>query len=331
MVDWLDSLAAVRAAGTTAVLVTIVEADGSTPRSAGVRMVVAPGEVFGTIGGGNLEFRAIEAARGLLDAPARAPWLERYALGPSLGQCCGGSTILMFERLTPGDLEWVSSVRERLDAGLPVVLATRLDRVGGRMAGMPEAAREVAENLLAGGGTAPVRWPADNPQWLLEPVRPVDLRIVLFGAGHVGRALAQVLGCVPCAVTWVDGRVEAFPDSAPANVRVVATPTPAAAVRKALPGSYFLVMTHDHGLDLDLCEAVLRRGDFAFLGLIGSATKKARFVRRLAVAGLATERLVCPIGIDGIPGKHPGEIAVAVAADLLRRHAAGSGQMECGR
>jgi xanthine dehydrogenase accessory factor len=237
----------------------------------------------------------------------------------------------MFERLTPGDLEWVSSVRERLDAGLPVVLATRLDRAGGRMAGVPEAAREIAESLLAGRGTAPVRWPADNPQLLLEPVLPADLRIVLFGAGHVGRALVQILGCVPCAVTWVDERVEAFPDAVPGNVRVVATPVPVGVVRKAQSDSYFLVMTHDHGLDLDLCEAVLRRGDFAFLGLIGSATKKARFVRRLAAAGLATERLVCPIGIDGIPGKHPGEIAVAVAADLLRRHAARSGQMERSR
>ena len=156
---------------------------------------------------------------------------------------------------------------------------------------------------------------------LLEPFQAGQFHVVLFGAGHVGKALAAVLGQLPCRVTWIDGRAEQFPADVPPNVRVEVSDAPVYDVAEAPPGACFLVMTHSHALDRDLVEAVLRRGDFAYCGLIGSATKRRRFEARLAAKGLTKDdlaRLVCPIGIDGIAGKSPGEIAVAVAAQLLR-------------
>ncbi len=155
---------------------------------------------------------------------------------------------------------------------------------------------------------------------LFEPVTAGDFQILLFGAGHVGKALVQVLQGLPCDITWIDPRENEFPDIVPANVRVDAGDRPDLAVDQAPPASCVLIMTHSHALDQAICERALRRDDLAYCGLIGSATKRARFRRRLAAAGLserALDGLTCPIGIDGISGKHPGEIAIAVAAELL--------------
>jgi xanthine dehydrogenase accessory factor len=161
-------------------------------------------------------------------------------------------------------------------------------------------------------------------------VSPPDCVVYLFGAGHVGRALAAMLGQLPCRVAWIDERKDAFPEAAPANVAMIRSDDPAAEVARAPKGAHFLVMTHSHARDQAIVEAVLRRGDFAYLGLIGSATKRARFVARLRAAGIAEAalaRLVCPIGAEGIPGKEPGVIALAAAAEIMRRHRAAAGKL----
>ena len=155
---------------------------------------------------------------------------------------------------------------------------------------------------------------------LFEPIRPAGLHVVLFGAGHVGKALVRMLGELPCRVTWVDSRAEQFPRDLPPNVTIECTEAPQYAVDRAPSRAAFLVMTHSHALDLTLCEKILRRDDFLYFGLIGSATKRAKFTRRFKARGLSDdviERMVCPIGIPELSGKHPGEIAVAVAAQLL--------------
>jgi len=161
-------------------------------------------------------------------------------------------------------------------------------------------------------------------------VSPPDCVVYLFGAGHVGRALAEILGQLPCRVAWIDERKDAFPAVAPANVATIRTDDPAAEAARAPKGAHVLVMTHSHARDQQIVEAVLRRGDFAYLGLIGSATKRARFVARLRAAGIAEAalaRLVCPIGAEGIPGKEPGVIALAAAAEIMRRHRAAAGKL----
>jgi xanthine dehydrogenase accessory factor len=149
--------------------------------------------------------------------------------------------------------------------------------------------------------------------------------LYLFGAGHVGRALILALAPLPFEVTWIDPRREAFPAATPANVRSVHQPDPAAALAGAPVDAFVLVMTHSHPLDLELAHAALAAGRFAYVGLIGSATKRARFRKRLEDLRLSAEsvsRLVCPIGLARITSKVPAAIAASVAADLLIRHEA---------
>jgi xanthine dehydrogenase accessory protein XdhC len=246
-----------------AVLVTVAEALGSTPREAGARMLVTERDIAGTIGGGQLEWRAVEAARELLAEGGTARRLD-LPLGPALQQCCGGYVAVTLEAVTP-------AVRERL-------------------------AGEIAASLA--------RLPL----------------VALYGAGHVGRAVVTALAPLPCRTLWIDSRADPFPDLLPANAEARHAAEPAAIAATLPPGTFYLVMTHSHPLDLDIVEAVLRRGDFAWLGLIGSDTKRRRFEGQLRARGIPAarlDRLVCPIGIRGIDGKEPAVIAASVAAQLL--------------
>ena len=153
--------------------------------------------------------------------------------------------------------------------------------------------------------------------------------IFLFGAGHVGKEVAHILGRVPCSLTWIDPRPDVFPASVAANTRVVIEEEPAWMVDEAPAGAHYLVMTHSHALDLELVERILRRGDAGFTGLIGSHTKAAKFRSRLLQKNLPAERLVCPVGLFK-GGKHPAEVAVSAVAQLLASapRPAASGQAE---
>ena len=161
----------------------------------------------------------------------------------------------------------------------------------------------------------PAAWPRAEPRFVLQ----------LYGAGHVGRAIVKLLEGIDCRVQWIDERESEFP-AAPgaAHVERLCVEPVEAEVRSAPPGAFYLVLTHSHDLDLRITEAILRRGDFGFCGLIGSATKRARFLRRFEARGIAPEavaRLSCPIGVPGIAGKEPEVIAVAVVAQLLQQEA----------
>ncbi len=153
------------------------------------------------------------------------------------------------------------------------------------------------------------------------PGSPLPL-VQVFGAGHVGRAVVRVLETLDVAVQWIDERDDAFPPapSGPTVARVCVEPVEAE-VAVAPPGAYQLVVTHQHDLDLRIVEAILRRGDFGFLGLIGSRTKRRRFEQQLLQRGIAPAvlaRMTCPIGVDGIRGKEPPVIAIAAVAQLLQ-------------
>ncbi len=166
--------------------------------------------------------------------------------------------------------------------------------------------------------SALARWPASAPLFHLQ----------LYGAGHVGRAIATLLTTLDVSVDWIDEREAEFPATTtlgtpwPTHVRQVCVDAVEAEVRLAPPGAFYLVLTHDHDLDLRITEAVLRRGDFAYLGLIGSKTKRQRFVHRFEQRGIdanAIARITCPIGVEGIAGKEPEAIAISVVAQLLRQ------------
>ena len=144
-----------------------------------------------------------------------------------------------------------------------------------------------------------------------------DLRVVLFGAGHVGKEVAQILGRLPCSLTWIDPRPDVFPAAVASNTKVVIEEEPAWMVDEAPAGASYLVMTHSHALDLELVERILRRGDAAFVGLIGSETKAAKFRARLEARTIDCRALTCPVGLFK-GGKHPAEVAVSVVAQLLQ-------------
>lgn len=158
---------------------------------------------------------------------------------------------------------------------------------------------------------------------LLECFTPACLPTYLFGAGHVGRALAPLLAVLPLALTWVDSRSDEFPNELPTGVSQRVTETPQDVVGVAAPGSAFIIMTHQHPLDYALTEAALRRGDASYIGLIGSQSKWKRFQMRLEHRGVAATdhaQVRCPIGLASVPGKHPAEIAVSVAAELIAHY-----------
>ena len=310
--DWLETLRRLRDAGEPSVLVSVAAAHGSTPRAAGTKMVVIRDQFFGTIGGGHLEYRCLEIARDILEGiPAgRARRFERFPLGPALGQCCGGSAEVLFEAISAEDLLELEA--QSAAASFPPVLVTPLAAEDGAM-----YLRPLLPNQK---DTFPRIAMEDGRQVLIEPFADDRTQVLLFGAGHVGQALVTALAPLPFAVTWIDNRKEIFPDRRPANVQIEVPDAPKLEVAYAAPGAYYLVMTHSHQLDLEICESVLRRGDFSYLGLIGSATKRARFERRLLARDLPADRLgrlTCPIGITGISGKHPAEIAASVSAQLL--------------
>jgi xanthine dehydrogenase accessory factor len=314
MDDWLT--AAQRA---PAVLVTVAIVEGSVPREPGAKMLVTAAGFAGTIGGGHLEHRAIEIARAML-VEGGAPKLERFALGPSLGQCCGGIAHLVFEG---ADRDQMALLNARRDVDTIRVLAldapawALFDRAGRQLAGaaVPAFDRSLGTHVFTDAG---------GQRWLADPVLAPRAHLMLFGAGHVGAAIVRALAELPCRVTWVDEREDLFPAEVPANVTIEATDIPEALVEQAAPGTAFLVMTHSHALDLRLSNAILSRPISTQLsdwfGLIGSETKRRQFEHRLRERGIANERIeamVCPIGLPGIEGKAPPVIAASVAAQLL--------------
>jgi xanthine dehydrogenase accessory factor len=173
-----------------------------------------------------------------------------------------------------------------------------------------------ARRLIIGKGDAQL-----HENFLLEPVLQSDFRVAIFGAGHVGTATVDVLSKLDCDIRWIDNRRNIFPARLPDNVMAVESGTPAQEVAAMPPGTYYLILTHSHPLDFEICDQVLRRGDFSYCGLIGSLSKRRRFerdMRKQAMPDALLEQLVCPIGVAGIDSKKPAEIAIAIAADILR-------------
>lgn len=333
MNEWLHALQRASERGRDAILVMIAAGKGSTPRDAGVKMVVDHDGVAGTIGGGELEFQAIGIARDMLGATNERR-VQRFALGHDLGQVCGGAANVFFERVAP-QADWVQALARWHEAGDGCVIVTPADdTLSGRMvvsatgsfgvldnAVLEQKAIDAARAMLAERARPAELARLDRDyRVLLDPVRPTDMRVVLFGAGHVGQALARVLGVVSCEVTWVDSRPDQFPAEVPGNVRAVLSDQPGAIIAATPAGSYFITMTHSHALDFEVIERVLARDDFAFCGMIGSSTKRRSFEQGCAKKGLdpaRLARLTCPVGIAGLSSKEPGTIAVAIAAQLL--------------
>ncbi len=247
--NWIQVLAELERKGEPCVMVTVVEHKGSTPRDSGTKMLVTEQGCYASIGGGHLEYKALQLARNMLMQGEPQMKIERFNLGANLGQCCGGMATIM-----------------------------------------------------------------------LEPVVRVRHHLVLFGAGHVAKALVYILATLPFRIIWIDEREEEFPAELTAGVTKVVSDDPVAEIDCQPAGSFYLVMTHSHQLDLELCARILKRGDARYVGVIGSRTKRKRFDYKLKERGFdeaALARMSCPIGLPEVTGKHPAEIAVSVAGELI--------------
>ena len=244
-------------------LVQIMQAKGSTPRDTGTCMLVTATSTKGTIGGGEAERLAVEAARNML-AQGSDKAVLNLPLGPEIGQCCGGHLALEIFRTTSAMLD------------------------------------DLAKREAASAAQAPL--------------------VMIYGAGHVGRALAQALAPLPFRVRLVDSREAEFAGLIAPGVEQVCTQTVVAQAEAAPPGAAHVILTHSHALDSLIAATLLERGDFAYLGIIGSKTKRAVFERAFAEMGIAPKqiaRITCPIGGTNVRDKRPAVIAALVAAELL--------------
>lgn len=308
MMVWATISAALERHGSCS-LVTVLTAEGSSPREAGARMVVQPGgSFFGTIGGGQLEFDAISIARDALNRGEAGLSLRSFSLGPDLGQCCGGRVRLAIEVMNAGRREEIYrlAVKERNGA-----FSTRATIEEGGTVGP----REIID---------PVEGPhiGLNGAELIETFGESRTELWLFGAGHVGRALVLALAPLPFNVTWIDSRRDAFPAMVPANCRCVLSKHPEKELENAPDGAWLVIMTYSHALDQAIADAALRREKFPYVGMIGSRTKRGRMLSRFRAGGIgegALGRFVCPIGLQSIKSKQPAAIAASVAADLLAK------------
>lgn len=281
-------------------MVTVHHVEGSAPREPGARLVLTSRGFHGTIGGGALEWRALAEAQKKLKG-GRSLTITSHALGPELGQCCGGRVELLTEIF---DSTRLAEARKLADAENSGAFATQSrlqsDHVARSIVTTPQAADDVMIEHFG------------------EERRP----LYLFGSGHVGRALVLALAPLPFAIRWIDPRPDAFPSAMPANVVPVEAANPVPELDTAPASTFVLVMTHSHALDLALVERALRDERFPYVGLIGSASKRARFLSRLRQANITESRFSafkCPIGMPGITSKEPAIIAASAGAELLAR------------
>jgi len=277
---------------------SLVGVKGSAPREAGAMMLITRDDIWQTIGGGSLEFEVMRRAR-LMLAEAAGPWRRqviRAALGPDMGQCCGGQVRVLLECFGPQEDDILATLADSHALLHPLDGDQPLRDAGDQGIGMDRASKVFV---------APVAVPG----------RPV----FVYGAGHIGRALAPHLVALQLDLHWVDVAADRFPPEIPDGARRVIAADPTVIAAHAPAESLHLVITHNHDLDEAICHRILSGGGFARLGLIGSATKAARFRSRLARAGIddaALDRLVCPVGLASITGKHPARVALSIAAGV---------------
>ncbi len=289
-----------------AVLIMVTADKGSTPRDSGTWMLVSDDKQSGTLGGGELERLAEEAARAML--AGHGTWQRsslHCALGPDLRQCCGGHVTLMLEPLDMSATDWLAQAAESArvaDNQYSVLFQSN----------EPAATPRIITNDGALSGITGVH---------LQLLTDTRLSLFLFGAGHVGQAVATLSTQLPLRLTVIDGRANQralIPNAD--NIEVMGMDSAEEAAARVSSGSAVLVMTHSHELDYTLCHALLTKNSAVFVGLIGSRSKANRFRSRLRkdnVPEKSLARLTSPIGSSGPKGKEPGVIALAALSEVL--------------
>ena len=306
---WIDQICASLENHQAICLAVVSRVKGSTPRELGASMLITPNGFEGSIGGGMLEHDALYQAKMALsqgDHPTRF-WRD-YPLGPTLGQCCGGFVSVMFEQILQSDRQyWLE--------------------LAGYQSGFV---------IHPDDATQPAYW-TDNAtdhamkhHGLMQPLMPETIPFYLYGAGHVGRAVMDVTAGLPLARHWVDTNQDRFPQQIGADITIISANDLAQIASYAPQGAVHLIMSYSHQMDFDICAALLKTDKAAKIGLIGSATKRARFKSRLMDLGFdetAIARIQCPVGLPEIGGKEPFRVALSIAGQLsewTRKDAAAS-------
>ena len=297
--SWLTMALASLDDGQDIVLVTVTATKGSSPRNQGSQILVTKAGIWQTIGGCALECDVMASARKML-ASDDDTWQRTHMtdlLGPDMGQCCGGQMSLLLEKFTAKQAGALAALAQEdhhdqmlahpLESGVPLTLQS-------------------------------AQSPFDDAVFM-APVMPQQMPLFIYGAGHVSRALIPRLDGLGFDIFLVDIDAARFADDLGDNVQKLLAKAPEKIALCASQGAVHLVMTHSHSLDEAICLQLVMRGDFAYLGLIGSKSKRARFAKRLAAAGVPSamlDQLICPIGIGEINGKSPAHVALSIAADL---------------
>lgn len=329
--EWLNALrepwpaAVIRllAQQSSVVRVLIAAHRGSVPRETGTLMLVTHDDIYGTIGGGHLEWRALQQAHELLVSKDRMAQVQPMVLGRELAQCCGGEVHLWLERFTQQDLHWLRqlsrAIEQKTEQQTMPLLLSRLD------------GDQLQRHWLQPGTTEYQAYSPlpthvrlqqhENTFMLLEALPRPRASLWLYGAGHVGQALVRMLSPLSLDIVWVDSRADMLPTTLPDNVHPLIHAMPSEVARDAPAAAHHRVLTHDHSLDYAICQTVLLKNRFATLGVIGSRSKAARFRHQLRRDGIAEEqiaKLLAQLGTR-IASKEPAAIAISIAAQWLQQ------------
>ena len=303
--NWVEMAMVMIARDGAVVRASLAEIKGSAPREAGAMMLITPSQIWQSIGGGALEYDMMRRARTMIDTamieeapPAWTRQIIKLVLGPDMGQCCGGQVRVLLEYFGPNDVPVLAGLAAASRLVHPLAGNAPLKAADGRPDGP-------SDGMLADGSA------------VIAPVALTGHPVFLYGAGHIGRALVPQLLALDCDLHWIDVADDRFPERVPDGARRVMAADPTVIAAHAPSNAIHLVITHDHALDEAICHRILTGSGFARLGLIGSATKAARFRSRLGKAGVSAdqlERLVCPVGLAAISGKQPARVALSIAA-----------------
>ena len=305
MRDWREKIKAYLGAGQLVCRIIVAEAKGSTPREAGADMYVTEAGICGTIGGGALEFEAMRVARQILSELADSKGgfsrqFRSFPLGPNLGQCCGGHVNLLFEGFTPDCLAALTAIPNAPDSGF-IHQAGNLECV--------QLSPEPVSKLF---------FDAKNQCLSMPPISP-NTSFYLYGAGHVGRAVMGAVKGLALDRVWVDTDKSRFPEKVDPAITLAPAADMTIIAGHAPLGAIHIVMSYSHALDEALVYTILKKANFAKLGLIGSRTKYQRFysaLKKQNIKEAMLEQLICPIGLPDLRSKSPAHIGLSIAAQI---------------
>ena len=284
------------------VRIIILKTSGSAPRNSGTWMIVWENGQDRTIGGGQLEYEVTKSARDLLNS-SHGQKIKKYSLGPDIGQCCGGSVEVLLEKM---DIEKLGIISKE-DGFFARPISTN-----NKSLNLSSILKKFRNKSI------PIEYTFCDG-WLIEPLVKEKRNLWIYGAGHVGTAIANTIDKLErFNIFCLDTSEERYPHDFPKNVERLIAVNPAELVKYAPGDTHHLILTYSHALDLEVCNQLLKQ-PFLSAGLIGSKTKWVRFKKRLGELGYKSEqihRIVCPIG-DPSLGKSPYEIAIGVANMLL--------------